>query len=489
MRTNAATILNYKTILSIAFLIFMTMSCDASPLATPLDSLNPQPEVKQTVDEQTLQTGNAEPVRKIILKDAKSLSDTRIGSLVSGCYRNPATDWLGWSQEQKKDGFTRARITLNASDGPAVDNTFLPLENEIPQEYIEIYRQLKKLGIDTRYSLSFWDLQHRHDDGSINQDRLSSDEEIERYLDYVKMVAASLKGLVGGYELWNEPDANYDFYQRIKPEDYLKAARLAIPLIRQIDPQAKIVIGATSSYIDKEVQEYSRLILESDIVALGDIISLHTVNNDSSPVFKSEYYYGYDDMWKAIKQTAAENGFRGEYIADELNYRSTYSLEELQPEIGDYHPYEPEIAAKYIGRMIAINLGLDVSVGTSGTNAVERPIEGQMIRNMAFILEGLRAVPVPVIVNSDEELIRVYTFVDQDKNQYAAVWIDDAAKKECKGVEAALVVRDIQAKSVLAMDPFLSIEQTIQFQNLDDGVEINQILLKDYPILFKIVKE
>ena len=59
------------------------------------------------------------------------------------------------------------------------------------------------------------------------------------------MVVTRLKGLVDGYELWNEPNANYDYYQRITPEDYIKVARLAIPLIREIDPQAKIVLVST----------------------------------------------------------------------------------------------------------------------------------------------------------------------------------------------------------------------------------------------------
>ena len=56
-------------------------------------------------------------------------------------------------------------------------------------------------------------------------------------------------------------------------------------------------------------------------VPSADAISLHTVNNDASPVFHSEYYYGYDAMWKNIKSIAEANGFHGEYIADELNYQ------------------------------------------------------------------------------------------------------------------------------------------------------------------------
>jgi hypothetical protein len=434
----------------------------------------------------SLQTSNTNPYSPLKLKEPDALVDTRLGSLVSGCYRNPLDGWFGWSESLKHDGFTRARFTLNASDGPVADFLFADIEREIPPEYVALYRHMKELGIDTRYSLTFWDFQNRQNGGKIDRKRLSSEEEVERYLKYVRMVVTSLKGVVGGYELWNESDANADFYQRIEPDDYLKVARRAIPLIREIDPQAKIVVGSTSSYIEKECQKYSQMILESDILPLADAISLHTVNNDASPVFHSDYYYGYDEMWRGIKKTADQNGFKGEYIADELNYRSQYSLDVLQPEIGDYHPYEPEIAAKYIGRMIAINLGLDISVGTSGTDPTGRPIEGRMIRNMAYLFEGLQARFYPVIVNSEADRVRFYTFEDQTGDRYVTIWNDGEAQVVCSDEEFSMVIENIAAEAVTAMDPFFSDKQNLNFINTSAGVEVNAILLRDYPVIYKV---
>jgi hypothetical protein len=433
-----------------------------------------------------LQISNANPYSLLKLKKADALIDTRLGSLVSGCYRNPLDEWFGWARNLKRDGFTRARFTLNASDGPVVDSLFVDVEKEISPAYVALYKYMKELGIDTRYSLSFWDLLNRQNGGKITRQRLSDEQEVDRYLDYVRMVATSLKGVVGGYELWNESDANADYYQRIEPEDYLQAARRAIPLIREIDPQAKIVVGSTSSYIEKDCQRYSRIILDSDILPLADAISLHTVNNDASPVFHSDYYYGYDEMWKEIRKVAEENGFTGEYIADELNYRSLYSLDVLQPEIGDYHPYEPEIAAKYIGRMIAINLGLDISVGTSGTDPDRRPAESRMIRNMAYLLEGLQTKSYPVIVNSEVDQVRFYTFEDQTGDRYVTIWNDGEAQVVCGDEEFSMVVENITAEAVTALDPFFSVKQNMNFINTSAGVEVNAILLKDYPVIYKI---
>ncbi len=453
------------------------------PTKTPIPIPSPTPTAVGSTPQATQTTY---PVQPLILKSQNDLIDTRINSLVSGCVRNPASDWVDWIKGLKYDGFTRTRFTLNFSDGPNVDFSYAFIEQELPDDYVDLFRQMQALGIKARYSLSFWDMAYRQNGGAITNDRLSTEEEMERYLAYIRMVVTRLKGLVDGYELWNEPDANYDFYQRMTPEDYISVVRRAIPLIREIDPLAKIVLVSTSSYTDENTPEYSMTILQSDVIALADAISLHTVNNDASPVFRSEYYYGYDAMWKNIKQIAEANGFHGEYIADELNYRSDYSLNALQPEWGDYHPYEPEIAAKYIGRMIAINLGLDISVGTSGTNAVARPFEGNMIRNMAYLFDGLRAHSFPLSVKSESSLIRYYTFVDRDGNKYLAIWDDGEARVVSDRFASSITVQDTAAISALAMDPFYSTMQEISFANDAHGVSLDKIDVIDFPVIYRI---
>jgi hypothetical protein len=420
------------------------------------------------------------------LKDSSELNDSRIGNLVSGVVKTPVDSWISDIPRMKPFGFTRARITLNASDGLSVDPSLGDIENTTPPEYIEIYQAMKEAGIISRYSLSFWDLENRENGGSISKQRLSSEDEIERYLEYVRMVVTDLKGLVSEYELWNEPDANTDWYQRIEPEDYIAVAKRAIPIIREIDPDARIVLAATSSYVDIPCQEYSKMILESDILPLGDIISLHTVNNDASPVFLSDYYYGYDEMWNGIKETAELHGFKGEYYADELNYRSHYSLAVLGPEEGNYHPYEPEISAKYFARMIAINQGMNISVGTSGTNEIERPIEAMMIRNMAYLLDGLKAFPFDLQVESESDLIRHYTFKDDDGNLYVFIWNDGEAMVESQDVKGSLIIEGKTAGAVIAYDPYLMNMQGLTFDNNAEGVKLDNLLFRDYPLMYKI---
>lgn len=440
------------------------------------------------VDKQigALQKGNDASFLFLTLKPATELQNTRINTLASFCISSPAETWLSWADRLKQDGFTNVRFTTNAIDGPVVDLTYAFVEESIPDDYIRVFQYLDELGIETKFHLSFWDMNFRLNGGSINHHRLHDDAEMERYLVYVKRTVTQLKGLIDIYSLWNEPNANYDFYQYIEAEDYINMAERAIPIIRQVDPEAKIAYAGTCDFLDEGRHEYSTKLLTSNVIALADILEVHTLNNDASPSFRSEYYYGYVDMWNEIKALAEEHGFRGEYVADELNYRSVYSLNVLQPENGPYHPYEPEVAAKYIGRMIVINRGMSISIGTSGTDAHSRPAEGNMIRNLAYLMEGWEAEPLIVTVEAQSDQIRQYTFIDDNGSRYVAIWNDGEAEVMSMDTVCRITVNGMQAVTAEAWDPFTSLKQSLMIDTSKGNTVLDGILLKDYPIIIKI---
>lgn len=433
-----------------------------------------------------LQQDNDASLSFLALKSAEELEDTRVNALVSFCIKTPAETWLSWADRLKKDGFTNVCFTTDAIDGPAVDLSYTAVEESIPDAYVDVFRYLDENGIKTKFYLSFWDMAYRLNGGEIAQHRLSDEAEMERYISYVQMVVTRLKGLVDTYALWNEPEANSDFYQYIAPEDYISMAERIIPIIRQIDPDARIAYAGTSDYLNEDGHDYSDQLLSSDVIALADILEIHSVNNDASPAFRSSYYYGYDEMWNEIKTLAEENGFRGEYIADGLNYRTFYSMNVLQPENGPYHPYKPEVAAKYIGRMIVINRGMDISIGTSGTDAHGRPDEGNMIRNLAYLMEGWEAEPFAVTVESQGNLIRWYTFTDDNGNGYIAVWNDGEAEVVSKDTTCRITINGVESTTTEAWDPFTSLRQLLMFEVSNGDTVLDGILLKDYPIIIKV---
>ena len=313
------------------------------------------------------QQGNGNVYQKLALKDVYELGDTRLSTMVSGCYNTPAQDWLGWIDEQRAEGFTEIRFSVNHTDNASPDyarTDYLSVERDFPDEYKQVFEYAHEKGMTVRYVLGFWDYQYRADGGEFSYDRMGTQGEIDRYIDYVKMTVTELRGLVDRYELWNEPDANYGVHQMIQPKDYINMAVQAIPAIKAIDPDTEVIMLSSCGFLTNEDMRYTLEILDSDAAALADGISLHTVNMDAMPQNRSDYYYNYENMMNELRDTAKANGFDGVIIADELNYRSHYSISVLQPEDPNFfYATEPEIAAKNIARMMVINRGIGIYVG------------------------------------------------------------------------------------------------------------------------------
>ena len=82
-------------------------------------------------------------------------------------------------------------------------------------------------------------------EGRPYRPRFHTEEEIQRYLDYVRFIISNAKGRVPYYEIWNEPNIR-DTVQWIEVEDYINLVRRVVPIIRQEDPEAKIMLAGTT---------------------------------------------------------------------------------------------------------------------------------------------------------------------------------------------------------------------------------------------------
>jgi hypothetical protein len=88
----------------------------------------------------TLQQNNSASLAFLSLKPTEDLQDTRVNALVSFCIKTPAETWLSWADRLKQDGFTNVCFTTNAIDGPAVDLSYASIEDDIPDEFVEVFR-------------------------------------------------------------------------------------------------------------------------------------------------------------------------------------------------------------------------------------------------------------------------------------------------------------------------------------------------------------
>ena len=442
------------------------------------------------IDLNNAQQDNDNIFRKLELERVESLGLTRLSTMASACCKFDDWDWIGWVDDQRDDGFTEIRFSMNHIDAiPSGEDytDYMAIEQDFPDKYKEVFAHARERGMTVRYILSFWDYQYRDQGGEISFDRMSTQEEIDRYLQYVQMTVSELAGLVDSYELWNEPDANYEGYQMIQPQDYINMARQAIPVIKEIDPEAEVVILSTCKLLSDEGIGYTREILDSDVAALADGLSFHSLNFDAMPQNRSEFYYNYENIMNDLLDLAASNGFTGYVVADELNYRSDYSFDIGQTEdTGFYYTTRPEIAAKNIARMMVINKGMGFYVGMSGTNSGVRFIEGNADRDYNRMLDGLSPVETEMTAESLSGRIRYNTFCDDAGDLYLAIWNDEAAAETSERTACDLTFKDIQITGAEWMDPYSMLQKDLYFQIISDGIVISGLNIPDYPVFIKL---
>jgi len=385
-------------------------------------------------------------------------------------------------------GLKRVRLAINDIDSDRVD--WSKPEFSIDSSHDDFITSLADNGVTIAYVLSFWDKESVAKGEELPSPRFKTEEEIQRYLNFVQFIVHHFKDRVEYYEIWNEPNSILPI-QHIEVEDYINLVERTVPVIRQEYPEAKIVVGGTDYLIQSDSQDYLFSILRSHIMPLVDVVSWHPMYGTSpedhyhlEKLEKSirQYYYEYPSIVQEIKDVASAYGFEGEYIADELTWRTTKTA------VSDWpwpHIYTETKCAKYLARGIVMHLGMDVTVSQHGHS----PDQAQLfctIQNLCTIMAGAEAVSLPIEIQSEATNIRSYTFSLPNGDKLLALWTDGVAVDDDPGVEATLTLPGFSAHKVVGIDVLNGFEQQMITDVEDGNLTINNLLVKDYPIILRI---
>jgi hypothetical protein len=309
-----------------------------------------------------------------------------------------------------------------------------------------------------------------------------SEKDINTILETTAFIAEHFKGRIEYYEIWNE------FGNTPMVHTYADLAEQSAALIKEIDPDAKVIIGSIPGDLLEGVEgygEYYKSWMNTDYMnALIDAVdfsqidgfSLHSIY-DLIPLDPD--YQGYPQMVANMKARLASRGFSGEYFADEINW-----------EIVDRPPYgspiSRTIAAKYYLRTITEHRGLDFNVTINTFFQV--PVMGQ-IRHVNNILAGaepLESFAFTLEMAEEVEYLRQYAFTLPDGDILLAVWRNGNAEEQDTGVSGAITISDFSADMVVGIDPFYGFEQQLLTESVDGSLVINNLMVKDYPIFLRI---
>lgn len=475
-------------------LIFLLLTgCNASPIATLeftststitmqptlapelVEALTPTIEVLEVFH---FQIGNFHPLTAFTPDPSPDLMDNKIGDMYSlypqahpdhPGYENPS----GFAARIASHGLKWMRLSLDWFDGHEAVETGAYSTFEVhPQQDAAVYALLKQ-GVAVNLALVYWD---EALDTPVTPSRFADEPDIERFLDYVRFIVSHFKDRVKYYSLLNEPNIGEETQQYVDPQDYVALVRRTVPVIREIDPAAKIIIGEVTPLIWQNSIHYLDIILASDILPLVDGLSWHAAGW-SSPEYMSEEYDAYQLLVPEIVKKARDNGFKGEFWATENHWRTA---ESAHPE--EYDGYTGITAAKYLARSIVWHRGQGFHVGLAEN--LEHPNMQPVIENLCTLLAGAEPIEIDVSVVPAIEDLQVFGFQDSAGNLLIAFWSDGIAQEEPLPFPVTLSIGQGGFSSLIGVNALLAIQQNLSFSEGEDGnTLLTDILVWDTPII------
>ncbi|MCB2173555.1 glycoside hydrolase family 5 protein [archaeon] len=448
-----------------------------NPTLTPLPTSIPKVIVSNSL---TLQQGNDLPKYQFTSVESSQLQDNRLGQM----NRLDDADFPGnydielYVHNSTDLGLKWVRLTEGWFDWIEVASTGDYSDLHVPPVLDDVVSRFLDEGVQIMYALIYWDEDINIGD---NYYRFKSEEEIQRYIEFVRFTVNHYRGQVQYYELLNEPNIlEFGTQQHVEVLDYIELARRIIPVIRQEDPDAKIVVGAVTPFHEPGAYEYLLSIVSSDIMSLVDGVSWHA-GSGASPEYLPDLYNTYPAQVSEIMETAIASGFNGEFFAEELHWRTSVS-----PHSTEYSEYEMIPSAKYHARGIVMHLGMDITTGLALENIDQLTSLSMVIKNLSTVLAGAKPENITTEIQSEATNIRLFGFNLPDGDRLIALWTDGIAVNDDPGVIADLTIFGLTSDQVTGIDVLYGFEQVLQIENVGSNLFIRNLLIKDYPLILHI---
>jgi hypothetical protein len=423
-----------------------------------------------------LQEGNNLPKARFHTKQSRDLADNRIGDVAETepVYNEWVSVWeagLKWMRVIV-DPFGQWQHVDWGKDEYSIE----PTEERVIDDLVSN-------GVKIMLVLDVWHPDHRivfH----------KSEEDIQQYLNWAQFMVRHFKGRIDYYEILNEPDLNFAAPSGMPLDSYVYLIKRTIPIIRQEDSQAKIVVGAIPDTRFDHVRDYMWGLLDSEAMPLVDGFSWHGmygaapsddprgVRDPEAPQM-ADYWENYPALVKEIMSVAASNGFTGEYLVEEMLWRTPSEPHESEPD-----GFTDVSGAKYYARAIIIHLGLDVTTGLA-VKATGRPRSFSVIQAMSTVMAGAAAADLPVVIESEATNIKHYGFTLPTGDKMVALWTDGAAVEEDPGVTITLILPGFSGQRITGVDVLNGFQQEMITEVENDSLIIRNLVVKDYPIILR----
>jgi hypothetical protein len=101
-------------------------------------------------------------------------------------------------------------------------------------------------------------------------------------------------------------------------------------------------------------------------------------------------------------------------------------------------------------------------------------------------MAGVEPAELPVEIDSQADRLMSYTFSTVEGHRLVAVWTNGVAVEEDPGVEATITIPGFTASDVSVIDLLHNLEQELIAETVDGDTLINNLLVRDYPIIIRL---
>jgi hypothetical protein len=108
------------------------------------------------------------------------------------------------------------------------------------------------------------------------------------------------------------------------------------------------------------------------------------------------------------------------------------------------------------------------------------------VRYLNTLMNGLTPTELAVDVVTSAMNIKSYAFVSPDGDTLFALWTDDVASEDDPGVDLTLTFAGRADQQVVGVDVVNGFEQEIVVEEENGDLVIRDLLIKDYPIIFRL---
>jgi hypothetical protein len=341
------------------------------------------------------------------------------------------------------------------------------------------------------------------------------DEHVEGYKNFVRFMVRHFKGRVYAWELWNEPlaDHRYGWGNDEKGKrKYAEILNQVIPVIREEDPDVKIMGTATSGQLIDLVAPHLDII---------DLIRYYEMSQ-SRPEYRFQ-----PEMVAGYKEFVRSKGFRGEIFFSQEN--QWWGLPHPYPDMrtfGDKVETTEMGQAKDLTRTMVRHAGHGIigfwnetwnSALTSGDvgllrhgfnagpahNMTVRPVY-YAYRTICTVLadaEPVSDIPVELSMSGGphgahgagkleksriQEVFDHWTFRKKDGTCIVALRMKGDARGYNKGYSGLRVKVGLKGKEVFGLNTLNGTQQKLNVQINEGQTTIHGLVVYDYPLFIRI---